>query len=142
MSTIKYIPEPVVLTANISGYDDGDYAQIYSNSGDGDIDYDTAHDTRQIDLTDDQWTTLGWGDMPWGDGAWGDGYTTMEIIAQADVPGLWGFGFIVYDTAGNSNEGTPGEAEVYITPRPKKPGAMTQSSYDSTNNILTLTVST
>ena len=142
MGTIYYIPEPLTLTANISGYVEGDYAVVYANGGSGDIDWDTIHDDREIDLTDNKWTTLGWGTMPWGTGAWGTGYTEMQILALADAPGLWAFGFKTFGSLDNVNTGTPGEATKYMTPRPKKPGAMAQNSYDSVNDILTLTVAT
>ena len=66
MGTVTYFGEPVTLTADISGYDAGDYAQIHADETAGSIDWNNPFDPRKFSLTDPQWTTLGWGDMPWG----------------------------------------------------------------------------
>lgn len=137
MPTIYYIAEPVTITSNVSGYSAGDYAYLYSNDADGAVDYTTVHDTRQWQLTDPAWTVDGWGKMPWGSGAWAKGYTTMEIVVEADAPGLWTFGFIAYDQYGNDDIGTPGEASIYKTPQPKPPAGWGTITWEPNTATLT-----
>ncbi len=161
MGTITYYGEPVTLTADISGYEAGDYAQVYSDKTTGAIDWNVVFDPRKFQLTDPQWTVLGWGVAPWGISAWGTGYTTMAIVVMPNLPGMWLFGLKTFDALGNAQSGlgwgvapwgtsawgtgyavAPAEDDIYVTPRPKEPGVMAQSSYDSANDILTLTVET
>ncbi len=135
-----YESETVMVTANASGYSAGDYCVVHTNDGDGSIDWTNAYETKRYSLDPNQNKTEGWGDMPWGDGAWGTGYTTLTVPVEVAVPGLWMFGLKSFDTRKNAHTGTPGEAEVYVTPRPRPPLKMVPASYDDTNDILVMTL--
>ena len=135
---LDYYPSTVVLTCNFSGFADGDYAKLHSNSGSGAVDYDTAHDNRTIDLTQPIFTTVGWGLGPWGKGAWGAGYTTGTVNIEVYDPGTWTFALVSYDQYDNETAGEADEISSYMDLTPKPMDAMTKSSYDPINDTLTL----
>ena len=135
---MNYLPETVTISADVSGYADGDYCYAHSNDGAGAIDWDTPHDARKIPLTSPEYTTLGWGRGPWGRGAWGRGYTTMTVTVAVAIPGYWLFGFMVYDQYGNEHVGTPGQAGVSVCLTPVRPDPLTITSYNSTTDLLIL----
>ncbi|MBW1784119.1 MAG: hypothetical protein JRL30_25690 [Deltaproteobacteria bacterium] len=137
---MDYIPLTVTIVADISGYAEGDYCYLHSNGGSGDIDWDTAHDSRKFPLVSSEYDVDGWGDMPWGDGAWGDGYTELSVIVEIKTPGLWKFGLKAYDQYDNAHTGDPGEAEIYVDNVPVQASVLTIDSYDVVDDVLTVSV--
>jgi len=137
---MDYIPLTVTIVANISGYAEGDYCYLHSNSGSGAIDWDTAHDSRKFPLVSSEYDVLGWGDAPWGDGAWGDGYTELSVIVEIITPGLWIFGLKAYDQYGNAHVGDAGTASLYVDCVPVQASFLTIDSYDVVDEVLTVSV--
>jgi hypothetical protein len=139
----------------------GDYAMLYANSGDGDIDFNTPLTGEKIDLFPDGDGNYGWGLAPWGKFPFGQalsvntqgwglapwglfpfGYGAVIIVCTVGVAdcGDWKFAFKTFDAAGNANAGSPGEvtASVHITPQ--APVGLKKVLYDPATGDLTLAV--
>ena len=142
-----------------SGYQPGDYVQLYGNGGSGDIDWNTPVDNNKYNLFPDGAGIYGWGHMPWGHFFWGHAYCTgtpgwghmpwghfpwgygaVTIQAQAEVSecGDYKFGFKCFDKLGNLHTGTPEEVAVYIHIAPDAPTGLKKYSYNKTTDILVL----
>ncbi|MFA5554905.1 MAG: hypothetical protein WCZ89_02315 [Phycisphaerae bacterium] len=122
------------------GYRPGDYAVLYSNAGDGDIDWDNPA-SEHLPLFPNGAGIHGWGYAPWGYFSWGYaqsrlcegwgylpwghfpwGYGTAVIFARyrAEQCGDYQFAFKLFDELGNPQSGDSGiaQAEVHIPPQP------------------------
>lgn len=144
-----------------SGYREGDYAMLYSNGGEGEIDFDTPVIGDRFDLFPGRagifgfghapwghfrWgyahsmRTMGFGHLPWGHFPWGHG--SIEVIAKVFVSacGDYKFAFGCFDAAGNFHEGTPAEVELEVHTAPDPPTGLKKGSYDKVTDVLTLEV--
>jgi hypothetical protein len=151
--TLKFV---VPLTAR-----PGDYARLYSNNGDGDVDFTTPMDNEKIELFPNGSGNYGWGLAPWGNFPWGQalsiatqgwglapwglfpwGYGAVVIIRSVQVEdcGNWQFAFQSFDALGNVNIGTPGVASAVIHIAPPAPAGLKKVSYDPETGDLTLAV--
>jgi hypothetical protein len=82
--------------------------------------------------------TTGWGHLPWGHFPWGHGATVIRAKVAVDYCGDYKFGFKVYDSAGNAQEGTPDEVEGSVHIAPPAPTGLVKHSYDKEASILVL----
>ena len=142
-----------------AGYQPGDYARLYGNGGNGDIDYDTPLTNEQFELFQDgggiygwgyqpwghtpwgkPWATKvpGWGHLPWGHSPWGYGTTVIQTQYTVTQCGTYKFAFKLFDKLGNENTGIPEEAEVVIHIAPPQPTGLKKVSYNKDMHILVL----
>ena len=143
------------------GYEQGDYAILHGNGGDGDIDWDNPVDNNIYDLFPDgggifgwghapwghfRWghahskRTAGWGHLPWGHFPWGHGTGVIRAAQQVDYCGDYKYGFKCYDKLGNLHTGTPEEASVSVHIAPPAPTGLKKNSYDKDTDVLVLDV--
>ena len=122
-----------ILWAVPAGYEPGDYAMLYGNGGDGDIDYDTPLTNEKYPLFPDNggifgfgmapWGQFPWGmawaarvpgfgQLPWGKFPWGLGTALLTIKYDVAVCGEYKFALKVFDKLGNPSSGTPEELEA------------------------------
>jgi hypothetical protein len=106
-----------------------DVAMIYSNGGDGAIDWVTPHSQRR------------WRMIP-------PDPLAAEVVMDFDIetPGLWRLGVLVFDGL-EAADGLPGnpsaasnEVVVYVDLEPVAPDAPTASGYDHAARQVTLTL--
>jgi len=142
-----------------AGYQPGDYARLFGNGGDGNIDWNNPVNNEVFELFGDGAGIYGWGHAPWGHFAWGHahsvktpgwghmpwghfpwGYGTAVIYAQLTINecGDYKFGFKCYDSLGNLHTGTPTEVQAVIHIAPDAPTGLKKSSYNKTTDILIL----
>ncbi|MFA5187048.1 MAG: hypothetical protein WC551_11250 [Patescibacteria group bacterium] len=144
------------------GHRPGDYAVLYSNGGDGAVDWDTPFSDKQIDLFPggSGWYGFGYAPfgmspfgLPWGKNInRGFGYTPFgmspfgfggvlitERVAVTDC-GDWTFGLKCFDSLGNENTGTPNQVTASVHVAPPRPAGLKKESYDPDTDILTLSV--
>ena len=141
------------------GYMPGDYARLYGNGGEGEIDYDTPLTNEKFDLFPDgggiygwglqpwgltpwglPWSTHtpGWGLQPWGLGPWGYGTAVIKAQYIVQACGDYKFALKIFDKLGNPNEGSPQELEAVIHIAPPAPTGLKKVSYDKDTDILVL----
>lgn len=116
---MKYLPNTITLTIDITGYAAGDYCRLYSNAGSGSINWTTSHDNRKISIYDAVETEL-------------------DIPVVVDIAGTWIFGFKTYDSKGNVSGSTPGTESEAIDLTPDVPPTMTLNDYDPDTDVLIL----
>jgi len=142
-----------------AAYNRGDYAVLYSNGGDGEIDFDTPVDSQRYELFPDgagiygfghvpfghyrfghgsSIRTAGFGHMPFGHYPFGHGTAIVEATIEVEECGSYKFAFGCFDSAGNAHEGSPGEAEVEVHISPAAPAALTKTSFDKDTGVLVL----
>jgi hypothetical protein len=141
------------------GYSSGDYAQLFGNGGDGDIDYDPPLTNEKYPLFPDGGGIYGWGHAPWGLFAWGHAWAT-RVSGWYHLPWgkfPWGFGSAVitvkydvavcgehkfalkvFDKLGNANTGTPEELAASIHLAPPAPTGLKKNIYAPETQILIL----
>jgi len=144
------------------GHRPGDYAQIFSNNGSGDVDYTVPFDARRIELMPNGagWYGFGhgpfghhpfgkpfgrnihrgFGHLPFGHHPFGYGGVLIEETVSVTDCGAWTFALVAYDKLGNAHEGTPNTSTVTVHVAPPKAGPLVKDSYDPDTDILTLTV--
>jgi len=141
------------------GYDQGDYARLHGNGGEGNIDWNVSLTKEIFDLFPRGAGIYGWGRAPWGCFRWGHahsiqtpgwghlpwvrfpwGYGTSVIQARRKVHscGDYKFGFACYERLGNLHEGTPEEAEVEVHIAPPAPTGLKKNSYNKDTDVLVL----
>jgi hypothetical protein len=145
-----------------AGYQPGDYAQLFGNSGAGDIDYDTPLlRGRKIDL------------FPMGSGIYGCyespcyespcympfstrtpgcyyepcfyspfglGTALIEAEIIVETCGDYKFAFACFDSLDNPGEGDPQELLLTIHTAPPAPTGLVKNSYDKDTDVLILDV--
>lgn len=124
-----YESQSIVLDfeAAVASYSAGDTARAFSNSGSGDIDWDTAISPHTALVAPEYEISAS--------------KYQCQIETKIQAPGLWAFGLLTYDSYGNNaGTGTPGEVEIYLTPRPYPPLKMVPASYDDATDILVMTL--
>lgn len=144
------------------GCEPGDYAQLFGNSGEGDIDYDTPLlRGRKFDLFPMgsgiygfgktpfgetpfglPWSTRtrGFGELPFGLHPFGLGTAVIEAETIVAVCGDYKFAFAAFDSLGNPDEGDPEEISVTVHTAPPAPTGLVKHSYDPDTDILVLEV--
>jgi hypothetical protein len=141
------------------GYQPGDYAQLYGDSGSGDINWDTPITAEIFQLFPNgcgiycfghtpwghfrwghPWSmrTPGWEHLPWGNFPWGHGTAIIRATVKVEDCGTYKFAFIVYDKLDNANQGTPEQATITVDIHPPAPTGLTKNSYDKDTDILIL----
>lgn len=141
------------------GYDQGDYARLHGNGGEGNIDWNVPLTKEIFDLFPRgagiygwgrapwghfRWghahsiQTPGWGHLPWGRFPWGYGTSIIQARRKVDSCGDYKFGFACYDRLGNLHEGTPEEAEVEVHIAPPAPTGLKKNSYNKDTDVLVL----
>jgi hypothetical protein len=142
------------------GYQPGDYAQLFGNSGDGGIDYDTPLlNGRKFDLFPMGSGVYGCGSEPCGESPCGYpysartlgcgydpcgyapcGFGTAVIAAEVIVAtcGGYKFAFAVFDSLDNPEQGSPQELSLSIHTAPPVPTGLTKHSYDPNTGVLVL----
>jgi len=144
-----------------AGYVPGDWANLHTNGGAGDIDWDTPATNERFELFPGGGGMYGFGHTPFGHSPFGHGLSvrcpgfghlpfghypfghgTAVILARYPVSdcGDWKFGFKVYDALGNPHTGSPGLAELTVHVAPASPAGLKKNSYNSETNVLTLDV--
>ena len=144
-----------------AGYQQGDYAQLHGNGGDGNVDWNNPLTDEFNNLFPDgagvygwghapwghfRWghghsmNCLGWGHLPWGHFPWGHGSGEITAKHQVDSCGTYKFGLACYDELGNPHTGTPEEATVNVHIAPLAPSGLKKNSYDKETDILVLDV--
>lgn len=142
-----------------AGYQQGDYAQLHGNGGDGEIDWNNPLTEQTYDLFPDgaglygwghapwghfRWghghsmNCLGWGHLPWGHFPWGHGTGVVTATCQVERCGDYKFGLACYDELGNLHEGTPDEVTVEVHVSPDVPTGLKKNSYDKDTDVLIL----
>jgi len=141
------------------GYIDGDYAQLFSNGGSGDVDWETPLLTKKFDLFPDGAGIYGWGHLPWGGTRWGKAHSlrapgwghlpwgnspfglgTSVITLNYNVfaCGDYKFALGCFDYLGNAHAGDPEVETLYIHIAPEAPTGLTKESYDKDTDVLIL----
>ena len=138
----------------------GDYAILYGNGGDGEIDWvNPLLNGRKFDLFPmgggiygwghAPWghfpwghalsmRTLGWGHLPWGHFPWGHGTALISTEVPIVVCGDYKFAFVAFDSLGNANVGDPQEISLTIHTAPPMPTGLTKYSYNKDTDVLIL----
>jgi len=118
--SFTYKASGVKVISTVSGYATGDYAQIYSNNGEGDVDTTEAYSDNTYAL----------------DGT----YTNNELAigVAVRVHGWWLFQVWAYDKAGNTHAGTPDEEGIWPLLEPVKPTRPVISEFDNVTKDLTI----
>ena len=158
---IKYISKNLTISFPVAAsYAPGDYARLFWNAGESDIDWATPVDNERHELFDGdsgyfgwghqtwghhRWghaqsrNVPGWGHLPWGHHLWGYGSAILEIIKTITSPGYYAFGIETYDAYGNAHSaGTPGSDAITVSLTPKTPSPLMRDSYDAVSDVLTL----
>ncbi len=152
----------ITITSLIpAGYAQGDYAQLHSNGGSGEIDWNTPVDTTRYDLFPDgaglhgfghgpfgsfpfghAWAdrVRGFGHLPFGDFPFGSGCVQIEATHRVTQCGAYKYGLACYDESGNAHSGSPAEASVDVHIAPAAPAGLRQSTYSRSAATLTLTL--
>ncbi len=141
------------------GYLEGDYAKLYGNGGQGDIDWNTPLSNEVFALFPNgagifgwghapwghfRWghahsqRTPGWGHLPWGRFPWGHGTAIITVKHQVSSCGAYKFGLACYDKLGNLHTGTPEEVTVNVHIAPPAPSGLKKNTYDKGTDILLL----
>lgn len=141
------------------GYETGDYAQLFGNSGSEDIDWAIPLSSQKLSLFPGgagiygfghapwghfRWghahsmRTPGWGHMPWGHFPWGHGTATIKATHKISECGQHKFAFGCFDEVGNQHTGTPEEVTIIAHIAPDSPTGLKKNSYNKTTGILTL----
>ena len=149
--TIEYIV-PV-------GYEQGDYARLHGNDGEGAIDWNNSLSDELFELFPNgagifgfgfapwghfRWghahsmRTAGWGRLPWGRFPWGHGTGIIQAVHQVDECGDYKFGLACYDALGNAHVGTPEEVLVNVHLALPAPTGLKKNSYDKDTDVLIL----
>lgn len=144
-----------------AGFRKGDYAKLFSDAGDGTIDYDTPVDTRLYQLFPagagiygfghapfgrfrfghgHAMRAIGFGHLPFGHFPWGLGSAQITATHQVSACGTYKYAFKTYDAAGNPQSGDPQEVSVTVHTAPAKPTGLEKTSYNKTTDVLTLEV--
>jgi len=140
----------------------GDYAQLFANGGDGEVDYDTPADALRYDLAPNGARSLGFGEgafglMPFGDaqsagllgfgegpfglGPFGAGSLTVRIVHLVDHCGDWLFAVKAFDSLGNPQADPCEELPLSIHIGPPPPAIRpTKLSYDRAADVLILAI--
>jgi len=140
----------------------GDYAQLFSNGGDGAIDYDTPADAMRYDLAPNGARTLGFGEgpyglMPFGDAVaagllgygegpygvmpFGGGCLTVRIEHRVDRCGAYRCAVRTFDALGNPQPDPCEELPLPIHIAPPAPTARpTKVSYNRATDVLVLNI--
>lgn len=134
------------------GYEPGDYVMLYSNNGNGDIDFDVPVSPQRYPLFPNGAGIHGWGYAPWGYFPWGYaqsrlcdgwgflpwgyfpwGYGTALIHAKY-FPiscGNYKFAFKAFDSLNNPQTGQSGIAQTEIHIAPPAVAGLKKLSYRS-----------
>ncbi len=139
----------------------GDIAKLYSNNGDGAINFTSPLTQEQIDLFPQGGGNYGFGLAPFGEFPfglacsvntqgfsllpfgyfpWGYGGVLIERTVTVEECGNWLLAFKTFDAAGNENVGTPGQAAANVHVAPPAPVGLKKVSYNKTTGVLTLAV--
>lgn len=102
----------------------GDWGQVYTNGGDGEIDWDTPVGGR-VPLITPQTPIAG-------------GIATVAIVVYVSVPGTWRFGVKVWDRYNNPQVGSSLEKSKHVDLVPLYPFGMSAVSYDYEESELVL----
>lgn len=152
--TIKFLATP--------DHRPGDYAQLYSNGGDGDIDWNTPVSSRRHPLYPGDagqygfgrtpfgrtpfghgqaiGVNTGFGHGPFGRTPFGHGATVVTATHAVTACGMYKYGIKTFDAAGNENEGTPAEETLSVHVTPPRATPLKPLSYDKATDILILEV--
>jgi len=143
------------------GYEQGDWAQLHSNDGDGDIDWENPISDEIFGLFPSgagiygwghapwghfPWgyaysmRTAGWGHLPWGHFPWGRGSAVISARHKVSDCGFYEFGFACYDQFGNAYSDSAEEISLDIHIAPPAPGGLKKNSYNKTTDVLVLDV--
>lgn len=144
------------------GHAHGDYAQIYSNNGAGDIDWDTPFSTQQIPLYPGGagWRGFGeggfgtapfggpapnrirrgFGTSPFGMSPFGLGCVMITKNLRITECGHWLFAVKCFDALGNAHTGAPNQATAVLHVNPPRPQRLILENYDPVTDVLTLNV--
>ncbi len=141
------------------GYQEGDYARLHGNGGEGNIDWQNPLSEEKLALFPNgagifgfgrapwgyfRWghahsmRAAGWGHLPWGRFPWGYGTAVVLAKHEVDSCGNYKFGLACYDKHGNVHQGTPEEVEVEVHLAPPAPTGLKKNSYDKNTDILVL----
>lgn len=141
------------------GYQQGDYAQLHGNGGDGSVDFNAPLTGQVYELFPDgagifgfgfapwgrfRWgrahsmRTPGFGLLPWGRFPWGHGTGVVLATSEVDRCGEFKFAFACYDQLGNAHEGAPDEVTIEVHVTPDAPAGLAKVSYDKTTDVLIL----
>ena len=134
--------------------------QLFGNSGDGEIDYDTPLlGGRKFDLfpmgggiygcghspfgespcgIPYSTRTPGLGNEPCGHSVCGYGTTVIEAEVAVESCGDYKFAFACFDSLDNPDEGAPEEVSLSIHTAPPAPAGLRKNSYDKDTGILIL----
>lgn len=143
---MDYHTAEIILTISVST--GADYLKIFTSSdawwytaahipSELDVDYSASHTNREIPVgvADD-----GWGHLPWGHVPWGHGLKSISPRMRVDHPGFWKISAKTYDSLGNTIGEPDSDVSIFPTPQPRRPDAITGSSYDAATDVLTLNV--
>ena len=144
-----------------AGYKSGDYAIIYGNNGDGDINWNQPLSNEKFQLFPNGAGIYGYGHAPYGHHRYGrahsvlcDGYghlpyghhpygygtALIKMKVRIESCGLYKFGCKVFDSLGNQQVGLSGEVEAEIHIKPPIPDGLKKVSYDKDTDVLVLEV--
>jgi hypothetical protein len=145
-----------ILWAVPIGYQPGDYARLFWNSGSGDIDYSQPLTNNKFSLFPNGGGVYGFGQQPFGKAPFGlsfatrvsgfgklpfgkhpFGYGTTLIKHEqiVDFCGEYKFAFKLFDKLDNENTGTPEEISVDIHIAPPAPTGLKKGTYLQTINV-------
>jgi hypothetical protein len=140
------------------GHCPGDYAVLYGNGGEGNIDWNTPL-SENLDLFPGGGGILGLGQTPLGQTPlgqpWADncpglgqlpcgldpcglGSSLISASHYVEACGNYKFAFTCYDSLGNIQEGTPEEAQIEIHLAPAAPSRLKKHSYNKDTDVLVL----
>ncbi|MFA5761808.1 MAG: hypothetical protein WC877_08635 [Dehalococcoidales bacterium] len=141
-----------------AGYKPGDYAVLYSNNGDGDIDWETPVSAEKHQLFPNGAGIYGYGQAPYGQHRYGQAHAVLcsgygqlpygqhpyglgGVLIQAKVNviycGIYKFGFKVFDSLGNPQQGSSGVIQTAVHIAPPAPLGLKKVSY--THGYYTIT---
>jgi len=123
---MEYIRKKVIVNFSVvvATYQAGDWGQVFTNGGAGEIDWDTPVGGRVFLITP-QTPIAG-------------GIATVAIDIYVKVPGMWKFGVKVWDKFNNEQVGDSIEKSKHVDLVPLFPAGMSALSFDYENSELVL----
>jgi hypothetical protein len=123
---MEYIKKKVIVgfSVVVATYQVGDWGQVHTNGGDGEINWDTPVGPKVLLITP-QTQIAG-------------GIAAIKVTVRVDVPGTWRFGVKVWDKYNNVQVGDSIEESEYIDMVPLYPAGMSGESYDYEESELVL----
>ena len=137
----------------------GGYANVYGDLGDGSVDETAALNSEPIWNWPDGVAPYGFGVGNFGDGPLGEdgpglgfgigelgtgpfGFDTDNVTWTSEPfpPGTYKFSVRMYDAAGNADDDSLGDITVVVNCYPPAPEAISIDSFDSVNDLVTLSV--